>query len=454
MRQPKAVVMVIAGLDPSGGAGLSADIRALASLGVYCAPIVAAITAQDTRGVYSVRPVGASLLEAQLRPVLEDLRPKWAKVGVLFSAENIRLVAQLADRGVRLVVDPVLRAGTGEPLIEPGALDVLREELVARAFVITPNAREAGELTGIKVRTVEDAREAAKILAEMGPRGVVVKGGHIEGPEAVDVLYHDGVFYEFRRPRMAHDAHGSGCVFSSLLAGLLALGEDLPSAVRKAGNMAYRALKWAIGPGSGRPVVEPMAELLREAERYKVLMEVEEAVRAFLAEPSSPYFIPEVGTQIGMSLPMPEGPEDVAAVEGRIIRVGGRARAAGPVRFGASSHIARIIVASSEHDPGVRAAMNLAYRPELVKALEEIGLSVVLIDRAREPPEVAAVEGASLSWAVKEAVRELGRVPDVIYDLGAVGKEPMVRLLGRSAREVVARAIRAMRRASRAARRV
>ena len=450
VRKPEAVAMAVAGLDPSGGAGLSADIRAFTALGVYCAPVISAITVQDTRGVYAVRPVEAELLRGQLEAVLRDLRPSWAKVGVLYSAENVKLVAKLLpEKGVKLVVDPVLKAGTGEPLLEHGALEALRDELVPRASIVTPNAREASELTGIRVRSVEDAREAARTLALLGPEGVVVKGGHIEGPVATDVLYYKGRFYEFRRPRLDVDAHGSGCAFSSFLTALLALGEEVPSAVEKAGDLAYEAVRWSVGVGSGRPVAEPSARLFREAERYAVLREVEEAVRAFLSEPKAADFIPEVGTQIGMAISMPSGPEDVAAVEGRIVRAGRRPVAVGPVRFGASSHVARIILTAMRHDPGVRAAMNLAYRPELLEALERMGLTVASFDRSGEPPEVAMTEGASLPWGVEEAIRACGgRVPDVIYDLGAVGKEPMVRLLGRSALDVVQKALRAVRMAS------
>ena len=449
-RKPKAVAMAVAGLDPSGGAGLSADIRAFTALGVYCAPVISAITVQDTRGVYAVRPVEADLLKRQLEAVLEDLRPSWAKVGVLYSAENVKLVAELLpEKGVELVVDPVLRAGTGGPLLEHGALEALRDELIPRAFIITPNAREAGELAGIQVRSIKDAKKAARALALLGPEGVVVKGGHIRGLMATDVLYYEGRFYEFRRPRFDVDAHGSGCAFSSFLTALLALGEDVPSAVEKAGDLAYDAIRWSISVGSGRPVAEPSARLLREAERYAVLREVEEAVGAFLSEPKVTDFIPEVGTQIGMAISMPSGPEDVAAVEGRIVRAGARPVAVGPVRFGASSHVARIILAAMRYDPGMRSAMNMAYRPGLLEALKRMGLTVASFDRSREPPDVAMTEGASLPWGVEEAIKACGgRVPDAIYDLGAVGKEPMIRLLGRSAREVVKKALRAVRMAS------
>jgi len=450
--RPKAVVLAVAGLDPSGGAGLAADVKALAALGIYCAPVVAAITVQDTRGVKDVRPVKAELLRAQAETAVRDLGIRWAKVGVLYSAENFRVMAELAqEHGLKLVMDPVLRAGTGQPLVEgPEGLRALKERLLPLAFAITPNAREAELLSGVPVKSLKDAEEAARRLAELGPEVVVVKGGHLSGQKAVDLLYHEGHVHLFPRERLPADAHGSGCAFSSALAGYLALGREVPEAVRLAGELAWRAIRWPLQVGSGRPVADPMAVLAREAERFEVLAEVRKAVELLEAEPGLAFFAPEVGTQVAMATSRPEGPEDVAAVEGRLVKARGRLRAAGPVWFGASDHMARLVLAAMRYDPGKRAAMNLRYDPRLVEALKRMGLSVASFDRASEPPEVAAREGATLPWAVESTVRACGgRVPDVIYDLGGPGKEPMVRLLGRTATEVAERAVETVRMALR-----
>lgn len=445
----KAVVLAIAGLDPSGGAGLAADIKAISALGAYCAPVVAAITAQDTRGVRSVVPVQPDVLKAQLEAVIGDLKPSWAKVGVLYSTGNIRAVASVAEEhGLKLVVDPIIRAGTGQPLLAPGGLEAMKELLLPVAFAITPNAEEASTLSGVEIQSLEDAGEAAVALAELGPEVVVIKGGHLRGQQAVDVLFHRGQLHTFSRPRLGWDAHGSGCVFSSALAACLALGKGVVEATKLAGDLAWRSIKWALPVGLGRPVAGPLQATLREAERFKVLSEVRAALELLTSEPDLARFLPEVGAQIAMAIPRPEGPEDVAAVEGRIIKARGKPKAVGPVWFGASSHVARIILTASKHDEGIRAAMNLRYDPSLLRALEEMGLLIASFDRAREPPEIAMREGATLPWAVEEAIKACGgRVPDVIYDLGGLGKEPMIRLLGRTATEVARRALEAIRRA-------
>ena len=449
--RPGAAALALAGLDPSGGAGLAADIRTFSALGVFCAPVITAITVQDTRGVYAIRPVEADLVRSQAERAARDLAIKWAKVGVLYSAENMRAAAELAEElGLKLVVDPILASGTGQPLIEePGGLEALKKHLLPMAFAITPNAREAERLSGVSISSLRDAERAARVLAKMGPEAVVIKGGHLGGRQAVDLLYYEGEVRLFPRERLASDAHGSGCVFSSALTAHLALGRDVPEAVQLAGDLAWRAIRWSLEVGSGRPVADPMVDLAREAERFKVMAEVRRAVELLEAEPLAAHFLPEVGTQIGMAISRPIGPDDVAAVEGRIVKGLGGPKAAGPVWFGVSSHVARLIISAMRYDPERRAAMNLRYAPELVDAFREMGLLVASFDRAREPPEIAAKEGATLPWAVEFTVKACeGRVPDVIYDLGGPGKEPMVRLLGRTATEVVEKAIRAIRMAS------
>lgn len=443
----KAVMMAIAGLDPSGGAGLAADVKAASALGVFCTPVLAAITVQDTRGVRAIRPIEPGLLRAQAEAVIKDIGPEWVKVGVLYSVENIRTVASLAEEhGLKLVVDPIISSSSGQPLLAPGGLEALRSELIPNAFAITPNAREASLLSGLEVKSPEDAEEAARALASLGPKVVIIKGGHLGGQEAVDILLFKGHIHVFKRPRLGWDAHGTGCAFSSALAACLALGMDVVKAVEEAGGLAWSAIRWSVQVGQGRPVAEPLATLLREAERYQVLEQVRKAVELLTSEPGLAPFVPEVGTQVAMAVSMPEGPEDVAAVEGRLVKVHGSIRPVGSVRFGASSHMARLVLTAMEHDSRARAAMNLRYDPRLLETLREMGLLVASFDRAREPPEVAEVEGATLPWGLREAIRACGgRLPDVVYDLGGLGKEPMIRLIGRDAEEVAKKALRAVR---------
>ena len=441
-------VLTIAGSDSGGGAGIQADLKTFTALNVYGACVVTAVTSQNTRGVYEVLPVPLEMVRSQLDAVLRDLTVEFAKTGMLYAGEVMMVVADAIDEhGLRVVVDPVLRAGTGELLVREGAERVLIREVVPRAYVVTPNVFEAEEISGVYIRSVEDAEEAARRIADLGPRAVVVKGGHLGHGEVVDILYHDGEFRRFAKPRLDVSPHGAGCVFSSAITAYLAHGFSVEEAVEAAEGFIQEAVAYTVSVGGGRQPVNPAAHLMNEAEKYRVLEDVDRAVELFEGSPELHSYVAEVGTQIAMALPYASNPMHVAAVEGRVVRVRGRARAVGPVRFGASSHLARLILTAMKYDPSKRAAVNLHYDGELLEALRTLGV-VASFDRRREPERVKATEGMTLQWGVEEAVRSAGTVPDVIYDLGDVGKEPMIRVLGASATDVVRRVLNAVRGAS------
>ncbi len=268
----------------------------------------------------------------------------------------------------------------------------------------------------------------------------MVKGGHLGGDRSVDVLYWRGEYRLLEGPRVSGCTHGTGCAFSAAIAAELAKGSSVPEAVRVAKELVTLAIRYGARVGRGHCPVNPTAWLELSARRYEALSSVERAVGLLLGSAGRllPY-APEVGINVVMALPPPyaSGVEDVAGVEGRIVRAGGTLRAAGPVRFGASSHLARLVLALMELDPGVRAAVNVRFDEGLVRRAEELGLRVAFVDRAREPPEVRAVEGATMRWIAQEAFRACGGAPDLIYDRGDVGKEPMIRVLGRDAVDAV-----------------
>ena len=233
-------------------------------------------------------------------------------------------------------------------------------------------------------------------------------------------------------------------VFDFLKKSFLAKGESLERAVEKAERFIEISFMGALKVGSGRTPVNPMAFLYNKSERAEVIEQVETAAKMIEENPRFLPYTAEVGTQIAMALPFPRGRMDVAAIEGRIVKIRGKLKAVGPARFGASRHIANIILTAMRYDPEIRAAMNLHYNPRLVEAFKRIGCKIAEFDRSREPAEIKHVEGKSLSWGTEEAIRTIGEVPDIIYDRGEVGKEPMIRVLGRDALEVVNKALKAV----------
>lgn len=252
------VALTIAGSDSSGGAGIQADLHAFARLGAYGASVLTAITAQNTRGVTDVHVLPTSNVVAQLDAVYDDLEVAAVKTGMLATAELVEVVAERAAGGRlrNLVVDPVLVSATGHRLLEEQAVVRYRQRLFPHALVVTPNLIEAGVLVGRDLETAVDVRDAARELAEDGPRVVVIKGGHAHGPQAVDLVRIGDAEYELATPRLeTSNTHGTGCTFAAATAAGLATGLEPLAALERAKRYLTaglaRAAGWRIGGGCG-----------------------------------------------------------------------------------------------------------------------------------------------------------------------------------------------------------
>ncbi|HDI07253.1 MAG TPA: bifunctional hydroxymethylpyrimidine kinase/phosphomethylpyrimidine kinase, partial [Candidatus Bathyarchaeota archaeon] len=216
MKQSPVCVMTIAGSDSSGGAGIAADLKTFAAVGVYGTFAITAVTAQNTLGVEEIFPIPAQTVKQQIETTLADIPVKVVKTGMLYTKETIEAVAELVSKfKLKAVVDPVFRAGTGAMLIREDAKKALAESLIPKAYVLTPNRYEAEELAGMPIRDVDDMKKAAEKIARLGVDAVIIKGGHVESEEIVtDILYHKGEFHAFTKPRIRIQTHGSGCTFS------------------------------------------------------------------------------------------------------------------------------------------------------------------------------------------------------------------------------------------------
>jgi hydroxymethylpyrimidine/phosphomethylpyrimidine kinase len=252
------VALTIAGSDSGAGAGLQADLKTFAALGVFGTSAVTALTAQNTAAVCALRAVAATFVTAQVEAVLADLPVAAVKTGLLATADTVGAVAVLAAAGrlPHLVVDPVLVASTGRRLLEPDAEDRYRADLFPHAEVVTPNRAEAGVLLGAAVTTPADQRDAAYALTGLGPAVVVVTGGDDTGDDAVDVVVGVPGLDELRRPRLAtRNTHGSGCSFAAAVAAGLASGLSVRDALLGAKSYVHDAIRaagsWRLGAGHG-----------------------------------------------------------------------------------------------------------------------------------------------------------------------------------------------------------
>jgi hydroxymethylpyrimidine kinase/phosphomethylpyrimidine kinase len=253
MSTDKPIVLTIAGLDPSGGAGIVADIKTIAALGCFPAAALTSITYQNTTGVFGAEHQTAATLRAQVEPIVQDLNVAGAKTGMLPTAEIVAEVARLfAERNLPApVVDPVVVATSGDVLIDDEAFQILKTKLFPLARVVTPNIPEAEKLAGFPIHTEADMRRAAETIQSLGARAVLVKGGH--RGDAVDILLSDdGTFTEFRSEYLdVGEVHGSGCTLSAAIAACLGKGMTLEEAVGAAKEYVTNAIRSASRIGRG-----------------------------------------------------------------------------------------------------------------------------------------------------------------------------------------------------------
>lgn len=248
----KPVALTIAGSDPSGGAGIQADLKTFHQFGVYGEAVVTLITVQNTCGVQRVECLTPELVIDQIRAVVSDIPPAAAKTGALGNRQIVEAVAGMAKHfRFPLLVDPVIASKRGAPLLTADAVDQMKTILFPRVFLLIPNLDEAALLAGAPVHDLDTMRAAAKRLVNFGPQAVLIKGGHLEG-EPTDLLFYRGEFSQFASPRVAtRHTHGTGCTFSAAITALLACGFDLPESVRRAKRYVTEAIRNNPGLGSG-----------------------------------------------------------------------------------------------------------------------------------------------------------------------------------------------------------
>ncbi len=246
--------LTIAGSDSGGGAGIQADLKTFTVLGVYGMSAITSITVQNTLGVYGIVDLPPQVVYDQIRVVVEDIGVDAGKTGMLSNEDIISAVARAVKdtRLEKLVVDPVMRAKSGDPLLRQSARDTLIRDLLPLALVVTPNIPEAEDLCGFEIRSIEDMEKACRKILSYGPSTVVLKGGHMEGDESVDVFY-DGLGFEYLKGKFIRtkNTHGTGCTFSSAITAYLAKGQDLKEAVKKAKEYIQNAIESSLPLGRG-----------------------------------------------------------------------------------------------------------------------------------------------------------------------------------------------------------
>jgi hydroxymethylpyrimidine/phosphomethylpyrimidine kinase len=437
-REPDSnVALTVAGSDSGGGAGIQADLKTMEAFGVFGTSALTSLTAQNSTGVRGAHDAPPDFVAEQIDAVVEDFDVGAAKTGMLSNAETATVVAdKIEEHGLSVVVDPVMVAQSGDRLLSHDAEEVVHDELLPRATLVTPNAPEAETLTGLTVDSPDSMEKAARRLIEEGAEAAVVTGGHIEEVNVVDVFADSDGALRFEKDRLEGGAtHGTGCAFSSAVAAELAKGSSLRDAVARAEEFIYRAVRYGLDVGEGANSTHHMVETRNNSARNDAVEAARTAVARFEKIDGFERLLPEVGTNVGVATPYALEQGDIAAVEGRIRRTNDGFFASS-VRMGASGHVARYLLALRDRlDDVPEAACNLRNDEAVRDALDATELNVVHLDREEQPDETREGEGGTMEWSARTAAEEAD-FPDAVVDGGAVGKEPMVRLAAHNTDEL------------------
>ncbi len=419
------MLLIVSGHDPTG-AGLRADLVTAEVLSVPTISLPTLLSLQD-EGVELVEPVDSRFLSDCLARYVPECEV--AKVGAVPSLRAFEILAERL-RDLTVVWDPVFRAEAGGRLSDATpeeALDVFGEAV----DVLTPNTEELSRLTGREVRTAVEAELAARELVEKYDlTGVLVTGGHSVDRRDVWVPA-EGETIVWKVPP-GEGAHGSGCVLSTALACFLVRGLDPETAAERAVRFARAAVRRARDTPFGR-VVNPVAQIGRDAALGRAMLHVARAVEIIESDPVFAKAIPQVGMNVAEVFDPSQDLEGVVGLSGRIVLDGDRPRAIGRPVPGGSKHVGTVALTAHRLDPSVRAAVNARYDEEFVERARNLEFVVSSFDRSEEPEEA----DSTMEWGTETAFRRVGDTPDVIYDEGDVGKEPMIRVLGGSAVEAV-----------------
>lgn len=433
VKLPKA--LTIAGLDSGGGAGITADLKTFHAMGVYGMVALTAVTAQNTLGVRAIQEVEPSIVEAQVNAVAEDIGVDAAKTGMLSSSPIMESVAKVVKRwGFPLVVDPVMYAKSGDPLMRRDAMDTLRRTIIPLAKVVTPNVPEAEELSGIRIRNLDDAKAAAKRIAEeFHPEIIIVKGGHLTGAESIDVVYFrdNGEYRELSAPRInTGNTHGTGCSFSAAIAAGLAKGMNAWDSIRQAKELITMAIQYSLPLGHGHGPVNPMSWVELRAYRYDAVVDLNNAM-GVIKNKVGELIDPQDNGGIAITPPQPYAtdPRNVIAVTWRSIKDG---LPISLIMRSGSSRLVKYALGMVSSNPELRALILISGLSDLISGVKR-GLSTYDYDLSGD-------ESMLISGALNNALRSLNRVPDAIH-LTSVND---LVIMGESATSVVNKLIKAL----------
>lgn len=435
-------ILTIAGSDSGGGAGIQADLKTISMLGAYGASVITALTAQNTKAVTGIHAPSPKFVAQQLRTVLDDIQVDAAKTGMLFSEPIIKEIAPiLSKKTFPLVVDPVCVATSGAKLLKDDAVDAMVRMIFPYADLLTPNLPEAELFTGIKINDREDVFKAARILLDMGPKAVLIKGGHSDTLAITDwYIEKNREPMPFMQQRVDTDAtHGTGCTLSAAIATGLGQGMETGAAIKRGQeylNLGLRA-GYRLGEGGGPP--NHIAPWIKAESKGGVLREVDTVGRWLVGRPELAQLLPRINSNVVFALPYADGLEEVAGFTGGVLaNTKGDVVVVGYPEYGVSVQTGATLLSVRRLSPSMGCCMTLASNATIKKAFGAAGIEVVWIDRDRKPEYIKMEDGHYEEWGAFECLKGCDDPTTVraIGDPGGFGCEPLIRIVAENSAEL------------------
>lgn len=433
------ICLTIAGSDNISGAGIQQDLKVFNALGIYGTSVITTLTAQNTSKIYTVRFVEPDFVEQQIELAME-LKPHEVKIGLIGNAEICDAInKKMKEYNCSPILDPVLISTTNFKFYDNSLINVLKY-LKKISKLVTPNLKEAEILSGIEINNIEDKKKAAKII-----------GNCVIKDEGEDLIYYNGKFDALKYDKINIKTHGSGCTFSSAIAGYLAYGYEMFEAIKKAKIFTYNSIKFAINKNLSQNLNLAILNPFFGAERAVVKENIRQALKTLNEcknKENLKSICPEVGMNIAEITKFSDDIHNIAEFSGRIFydEIDKRLEAIGDVEFDQpKKHLARALSAyincvegnekgknESSHN---RAVINIKFCEEILEKFKNHNFEISGFDRNNEPKENKATDGKTMEFGIKSALIKNPKA-EIIYDRGGVGKEPMIRVFGRDAIDI------------------
>ncbi len=455
----RPICLTIAGSDPSSGAGVQADIRTIDRIGVYPFSVITAITYQTAKNFFGFKSL-SDCIENQLNAILTNYPVKYIKIGMIPDLETLEIITRTLRKGKYFIVyDPVTISSAGERLSTENLEQKIEELLFPLVNVLTPNYSEAlfysnHNLKDLNNDLIEDYKNIADLLVnkiaidqlkKKQDRAIIIKGINLGNSDIADLALIEerkneksSKFFKIFKKRiipLKRNVHGTGCVFSSAITAYLSKGFSLKNSIKNAEQyFDIQFQKFIELPGNGGYVLDfPI-----EDNKLKIINQIKEIYNFISEDPYFSQLIPEVRMNISGALPNAIDKSDIAAIEGRITIISGHPYAAGEIKFGVSDHTARLILTAKKFDNSINFVLNLKYKEDYIKKIEKItDLKIYEFIREKQPDKIRNKEKSTMQYLINECYRKYGCIPDIIWDKGAIGKEPMIRLFGKDSKDII-----------------